>query len=125
MGITNLLKKHLLYKMENYIRNLRVLTRELLKGKNIPIVGIDLGTTYSCVGVFHNDEVKILANIQGNYTTPSMVCYTNGEILVGDKANGQAKQTPKHNVYDAKRIIGKKFLDEDVQADKKRWPFKV
>ncbi|KAJ6072544.1 hypothetical protein N7467_010629 [Penicillium canescens] len=90
-----------------------------------PAVGIDLGTTYSCVGVFRDDRIEIIANDQGNRTTPSFVGFTDTERLIGDAAKNQVAMNPHHTVFDAKRLIGRKFQDAEVQADMKHWPFKV
>lgn len=88
-------------------------------------IGIDLGTTYSCVGVWENDHVEIIANDQGNRTTPSYVSFTNEERLIGDAAKNMASSNPSNTVFDAKRMIGKKFNDASVQSDMKHFSYNV
>ena len=88
-------------------------------------IGIDLGTTYSCVGVFQNNKVEIIANDQGNRTTPSYVAFTESERLIGDSAKNQVNNNPTNTICDAKRFIGKNYNDESVQSDKKLLQFDI
>ncbi|KAJ7035834.1 Hsp70 protein-domain-containing protein [Mycena alexandri] len=88
-------------------------------------IGIDLGTAYSCVGVWQGDHFEIIANAQGNRTTPSFVSFSDNECLIGDAAKNQVAMNPTNTVFDVKRLIGRKFDDKEVQADIRHFPFTV
>jgi heat shock protein 5 len=90
-----------------------------------PIIGIDLGTTYSCVGVLKNGRVEIIPNELGSRITPSVVAFTDEERLVGESAKNQASTNPTRTVYDVKRLIGRSFSDEDLQNDRKFLPYNI
>ena len=90
------------------------------------VIGIDLGTSYSCVGVYINGQVEIVANDQGNRITPSVVAFTNdGERIVGEMAKNQAVLNPENTVYEVKRMIGRQWDEASLQEDLKVFPFKV
>ena len=91
----------------------------------IPSIGIDLGTSYSSVGVWQNNKVVIIPNDQGSNQTPSYVAFTEEGCLIGEAAKNQTARNPTNTVFDAKRLIGRKISDKTVQNDIKLWPFKV
>merc|ERR1719463_423330 len=90
-----------------------------------PVIGIDLGTTYSCVGIYKGGRVEIIPNDQGNRITPSYVAFSDDERLVGEAAKNQATVNPEQTLFDVKRLIGRKYNDKSVQKDIKLLPFKI
>lgn len=90
-----------------------------------PVIGIDLGTTYSCVGIFQNGTVEIITNEQGSRITPSVVSFTDEERLVGEAAKSQSQLNPENTIYDVKRLIGRNYSDSTVQNDAKYLPYKI
>jgi L1 cell adhesion molecule like protein len=100
------------------------MTEETKKDYGIAI-GIDLGTTFSCVGVWQNDRVEIVANSNGNRTTPSYVSFSDTERLIGDAAKNQVSMNPKNTIFDAKRFIGRNYIDPETQDDKKHVSYDI
>ena len=118
----------LLFIWHIYSQNLIVLAEEAKESKNKvegPVIGIDLGTTYSCVGIFRNGSVEIIPNELGNRITPSVVAFTDDDRLVGEAAKNQAALNPKRTIYSVKRLIGRKYNDKEVQMDKKLLPYDI
>ena len=90
-----------------------------------PAIGIDLGTSYSCVGVWQNGKVDIIPNEYGERTTPSYVAFTDTGRLIGEEAKNKITRNPSNTIFDGKRLIGRKFEEREIQDDMKLWPFKV
>ena len=110
-----------------FSQNLIVLAEEAENKNKVegPVIGIDLGTTYSCVGIFRNGSVEIIPNELGNRITPSVVAFTDDDRLVGEAAKNQAALNPKRTIYSVKRLIGRKYNDKEVQMDKKLLPYDI
>ena len=108
-------------------QNLIILAEEAENKNKVegPVIGIDLGTTYSCVGIFRNGSVEIIPNELGNRITPSVVAFTDDDRLVGEAAKNQASLNPKRTIYSVKRLIGRKYNDKEVQMDKKLLPYDI
>ncbi|CAD8126647.1 unnamed protein product [Paramecium sonneborni] len=112
--------------MRKLLLGLLLISVSLCESKvECPVIGIDLGTTYSCVGVFRQGHVEIIPNELGNRITPSVVSFTDQERLIGEAAKNQATTNPSRTLYDVKRLIGRKFSDATIQYDKKFLPFEI
>jgi heat shock protein 5 len=109
-------------KKEGILSNCLISDTHIVDG---PVIGIDLGTTYSCVGIFKNGRVEIIPNEFGNRITPSYVAWTDEEKLVGESAKNQAHINPKRSVYVVKRLMGRSFEDKEVQRDMKWLPYDI
>ncbi|RKF59320.1 Endoplasmic reticulum chaperone BiP [Erysiphe neolycopersici] len=125
IGISSIVYAFLLFSPLALLRTVQAADQVPLQESYGTVIGIDLGTTYSCVGVMRKGKVEILVNDQGNRITPSYVAFTDDERLVGDAAKNQAAANPKRTIFDVKRLIGRKFDDKDAQADMKHFPFDV
>lgn len=125
IGITAFFYFFILFTPLTFLGTAQAAEQEPLQENYGTVIGIDLGTTYSCVGVMKKGKVQILVNDQGNRITPSYVAFTDDERLVGDAAKNQAAANPKRTIFDIKRLIGRKYDDKDVQGDIKNFSFDV
>jgi heat shock protein 5 len=124
----NVGRENIPYKMLKLICLTILLASALAKEEEkyeCPIIGIDLGTTYSCVGIFKNGQVEVIPNELGNRITPSVVAFTDEERLIGEAAKNQLTINPSRTLYDVKRLIGRKYTDKTVQYDKKYLPYEI